>query len=193
MHRLIDAIFRDRPANGGENNGNRNVTEVWTRTLDRTKVGSAYRWCCAKRASLLFFILPLSKPVLPGALIYQHTCWLCKMADFADLWGKIQNFLSIILYNLLARGRQVLQSPESLFQSCIFTYKQTLRTNRTNRARTNKQNEQIFCAFDAFAVFSQFPDVCAICHLSFSHFKLSADWYVSWYFTVLSSERKYSR
>ncbi len=65
--------------------------------------------------------------------------------------------------------------------SCVFTYKQTLKTNRTNRARTNKQNEQIFCPFDvfvAFAVFSQFPDVCAIHHLSFSHFKLSVDWYV---------------
>ncbi len=54
---------------------------------------------------------------------------------------------------------------------------QTLRTNRTNTAR-----KQIFCKFDAlfaFAVFSQFTDACAICHLSFFHFKLSADWYVS--------------
>ncbi len=63
--------------------------------------------------------------------------------------------------------------------SCVFTYKQTLRTNRMNRVCTNKQNKQIFCAFIAFAVFSQFPDVCAICHFSFSHFKLSADWYIS--------------
>ncbi len=50
-----------------------------------------------------------------------------------------------------------------------------LQTNASNKPKEQRVLEQIVCTFDAFAVFSQFPDACAICHLSFSHFKLSAD------------------